>query len=81
MWSSQFGFRGKRSTSQALFITRRLQDISEEAGDALTLTFLDWEKAFDEVDQKELPKAINRLNVPEKSSASLKPFTKTHRSQ
>ena len=66
MWETQFGFRKKKSTAQALFITRRLQDIAEESGSALVLLFLDWEKAFDKVDQVELVKAIGRLNVPQK---------------
>ena len=30
IWSTQFGFRKKRSTAQALFIARRLQDLGLE---------------------------------------------------
>ena len=74
MWKTQFGFRKKKSTAQALFITRRLQDIAEESGSALVLLFLDWEKAFDKVDQVELVKAIGRLNVPPKISNILASF-------
>ena len=48
----QYGFRAKRSTSQPLFIARRIQDYVEAAGDKLTMVFLDWEKAFDKIDQK-----------------------------
>ena len=46
---TQFGFRPSHSTSQAIFITRRLQDIAEQQGSNMVLTFLDWEKAFDRV--------------------------------
>lgn len=51
LWETQYGFRKKRSTSQPLFITRRLQDQAECTGDKLFMVFLDWEKAFDKVDQ------------------------------
>ena len=48
---TQYGFRKKRSTSQPLFITRRLQDQAEQTGDKLFLVSPDWEKTFDKVDQ------------------------------
>ena len=44
IWKLQFGFRGKKSTAQAMFICRRLQDIIEKSDDSLTTIFLDWEK-------------------------------------
>ena len=37
----------------------------ESSGDRLIMLFLDWEKAFDEIDHEELIKAIERLNLPE----------------
>ena len=43
LWETQFGFRKKRSTSQPLFVTRRLQDQAECTGDKLFMVFLDWE--------------------------------------
>ena len=46
---TQYGFRAKRSTSQASFLARRIQDISEQSGDKLLLVLLDWEKAFDKI--------------------------------
>ena len=51
MWKTQFGFRRKKSTAQALFLTRRIQDIAEESGEPLVMLFLDWENAFNKVDQ------------------------------
>ena len=33
---SQYGFRPKKSTSQAIFIARRLKDISERTGSNLS---------------------------------------------
>ena len=62
---AQFGFRARRSTAQPLFVARRLIDIAEASGDSLILVFLDWEKAFDRVDQKEMINAVRRMNVPD----------------
>ena len=39
IWETQFGFRKKKSTSQPLFITRRLQDQAEITGNKLFLIF------------------------------------------
>ena len=50
MSKTQFGFRKKKSISQALFIVRRFMDMAERQGTNLTLVLLDWEKAFDKVD-------------------------------
>ena len=46
---AQSGFSPSRSTSQAIYRTRRLQDISEQEGANMMITFLDWDKAFDKV--------------------------------
>ena len=62
--ASQFGFRPKKSTSQAIFIARRLMDISERTGTNLTITLLDWKMAFDKVDQQKLLQVLRRLQVP-----------------
>ena len=61
MSKTQFGFRKKKSTSQALFIARRLMDMAERQGTNLTLVLLDWEKAFDKVDQNKLIEVLSRL--------------------
>ena len=60
LWETQYGFRKKRSTSQPLFITRRLQDQAKQTGDKLFLVFLDWEKAFDKVDQEKMVETMAR---------------------
>ena len=64
---SQYGFRSQKSTTQPLFVARRLIDIAEASGGKLFLTFLDWEKAFDTIDQEELINAVRRMNVPEET--------------
>ena len=63
IWKTQFGFRKARSTQQALYLARRTQDIAEMSGDNLILTLLDFEKAFDKVDQSRLLEALRRLNI------------------
>ena len=69
---TQFGFRKNKSTAQALFISRRIQDWAESSGDKLFLVLLDWEKAFDKIDQEKMVEAIDRLNVPEKITKILR---------
>ena len=66
MWNTQFGFRRQKSIAQALSITRRLQDIAEKSGEPSVMLFLEWEKAFDKIDQIESVKAIRRYNILEK---------------
>eukprot|EP00969_Alexandrium_andersonii_P053007 2328685-Alexandrium_andersonii.AAC.1 len=70
----QFGFRKGRSTDQAVYLLRRLQDFSESGGAPLVIAFLDWEKAFDKVDQKKLVDAIARFGVPDKMIRVLRSF-------
>ena len=62
----QFGFRKGKSTSQPLFIYRRIQELHEESGDTFHTLLLDWEKAFDKVDQTRLVQALSRLGIPPK---------------
>jgi hypothetical protein len=60
---TQYGFRPFRSTSQAIYLTRRLQDIYEQKGTNMIITFLDWEKAFDKVQHCRLWIALHRLGI------------------
>ena len=75
LWGTQYGFRKCRSTSQPLFITRRMQDQAEQSNEKLFLVFLDWEKVFDKVDQGKLLEAMKRLGLPEKCSTRQPHFT------
>ena len=63
---TQFGFRQNRSTAHALYVARRLQDISDQSGHTVILTLLDWEKAFDRVVHPRLIEALERMNIPAK---------------
>lgn len=59
---TQYGFRPRKFTPQALFLARRLIDLAERQGTNLTLVLLDWEKAFD---QYKLIQVLKRLGVPQ----------------
>ena len=61
---SQYGFRPRKSTTQAIFIARRLLDLAERQHSNLSLILLDWEKAFDKVNQTKLLQVLRRLKVP-----------------
>ena len=63
---SQFGFRRGKSTAQPIHIYRRIQEIHEEAGLELVTILLDWEKAFDKINQRKLIIALRRMGIPEK---------------
>ena len=64
LMQTQYGFRKGKSTSQAIFVARRLQDIAEKTKRSSTLILLDWEKAFDKVSQDKLTETLQRLRVP-----------------
>ena len=55
--NSQFGFRAKKSTSQAIFVAERQQS-------NMTLVLLDWEKAFDKINQSKMLQVLRRLKTP-----------------
>ena len=63
---TQYGFRSTRRTAQPIFAARRLMDIAESAGDRLILLLLDWEKAFDKIDQEALFEAMDRMDIDPK---------------
>ena len=55
---TQFRFRKEKSTQQAIHLIRRIIDKEERAGQKAYLVLLDWEKAFDKVDQGKLFTAL-----------------------
>ena len=64
----QLGFKKGRSTSQPLQIVRRTAEIVEEPGAAMYMLLIDWEKAFDKVDQERLIFALERMGIPQNKS-------------
>ena len=61
---TQYGFRGNRSTVDALFIARRIQEYAEQADQTGLMLLLDWEKALDKVDHEWLIRALKAFNIP-----------------
>ena len=64
---TQYGFRPGRSTTEPVFIVRRMQELVEATRrQALHLIFLDWSKAFDKVDTRCLGDVLRRFGTPDK---------------
>ena len=69
--SRQFGFCPGKSTTDALFIMRRIQEgYSQKKRNAYHI-FVDLEKAFDRVPRKVIEWALRRQRVPEKLIAAV----------
>jgi len=66
IYKTQYGFRANKSTTQAIFIARRLQDIAEKTEKNIAIILLDWEKAFDKIDHERLLEVLARVQVPPK---------------
>ena len=72
--ATQLGFRKHKSTSHAIFVARRLQDISERSKTANTIILLDWEQAFDQISQHTMLEVLRRLQVPHQIHKLIKFF-------
>ena len=65
VWSTQYGFRSKHSTADALFLARRMIEATWDQRDGkLMLLALDWAKAFDSVSPEALCESLRRFGVP-----------------
>ena len=64
--NNQFGFSQGKSTTDAIFIVRQLQEKYTEKKKKLYHIFVDLEKAFDRVPRRALVWAMRRQLVPEK---------------
>ena len=66
LWPTQYGFRIKCGTADALFLARHAieQAWGDTHGKAVLLA-LDWAKAFDSISPEALAKALLRYGVPE----------------
>ena len=60
----QYGFRPNRSTTDMMFVVRRLQEIGRKTGVSLFMCFIDLQKAYDTVDHNLLWQVLTRIGVP-----------------
>ena len=64
LWNTQFGFRSKRSTEDALFIARqRVEQALAARGGKAFLLALDWKKAFDSISPVRMLDALQRYGL------------------
>ena len=64
----QCGFRPNRSTTDMMFVVRRLQEIGWKAGVSPFMCFIDLQKAYDTVDRTLLCQVLNRRTTADVSS-------------
>ena len=60
----QCGFRPQRSTTDMMFVVRRLQKLGRTSNTFLEIYFIDLAKAYDSVDRVLLWEVLARLGVP-----------------
>ena len=63
---TQYGFRKARSTSDPIYILRRVQELFEATNSPLHRLFLDWSMAFDKLSHEGFISAITRFGLPPK---------------
>ena len=70
----QCGFRPDRSTTDMMFVVRRLQEVGRKAGMYLFMCFIDLQKACDTDDRTLLWQVLTRIGVPPQMIAVIRQF-------
>ena len=70
----QCGFRPDRSTTDMMFVVRRLQEVGRKAGVSLHMCFVNLQKAYDAVDRTLLWQVLIRIGVPPQMIAVIRQF-------
>ena len=70
----QCGFRPDRSTTDMMFVVRRLQEVGRKAGVSLHMCFVDLQKAYDTVVRTLLWQVLTRIGVPPQMIAVIRQF-------
>ena len=70
----QCGFRPDRSTTDVMFVVRRLQEVGRKAGVSLFMCFIDLQKAYDTVDRILLWHVLTRIGVTPQMIAVIRQF-------
>ena len=60
----QCGFRPQRSTTDMMFVVRRLKELGRTSNTLLDICFIDLAKAYDSVDRVLLWEVVSRFGVP-----------------
>ena len=70
----QCGFRPDRSTTDMMFVVRRLQEAGRKVRVSLHMCFIDLQKAYDTVDRTLLWQVLTRIGVPPQMIAVIRQF-------
>ena len=70
----QSGFRPNRSTTDMMFVIRRLQDLARKKRIPLYVCFIDLTKAYDSVDRTLLWTVLDRFGVPQNMISVIRQF-------
>ena len=70
----QCGFRPDRSTTDMVFVVRRMQEVRRKVGVSLHMCFVDLQKAYDTVDRTLLWQVLTRIGVPPQMLAVIRQF-------
>ena len=68
----QCGFRPDHSTTDIMFVVRRLPEVGRKAGVSLHMCFIDLQKAYDTVDRTLLWQVLTRIGVPSQMIAAIR---------
>ena len=68
----QCGFRPDRSTTDIMFVVRRLQEVGRKAGVTLFMCFIDLKMAYDTVDRTLLWQVLTCIGVPPQMTAVIR---------
>ena len=70
----QCGFRPDRSTTDMMFVVRRLEEVGRKAGVSLNMCFIDLQKAYNTIDRTLLWQVLTRIGVPPQIIAVIRQF-------
>ena len=70
----QCGFRPQRSTTDMMFVVRRLQELGRTSNTSLEICFIDQAKAYDSVDRVLLWEVLARFGVPPRMIKNIRMF-------
>ena len=71
---AQCGFRPGRSTTDMMYVMRRLQEHGRLGRTPLSMCFIDLQKAYDSVDRSFLWAVLARLGVPPRMISIIRQF-------